>query len=1806
MASNSTELRIVINADGTAAVNGVRRVRDEVEDLGNVSKNIGNMLKAYLSFEFIKTAVTSLYEASAALQAFEARFQAAAGSALSGAAEMQYVADTAKKLSLDLNVARESYAQLLTLQQSGLVTQQQARLLLEGYAKASVMVGAGNEQIKQSMAGLAQALAMGVISTENAMQAMEPIAGMQKRVADALGMTMAEFKKAMEDQKITSQQFADASIKALDALGQGADKMSNSLGSTMQRVKNEWTLLLEAIGNDSGFTEAVASVLSSLENMLRDMTRLIKSGWLSDAFSAELSYIKKSLFDFDSLLTGFADRQFFDGIAKDLGELWKNFIKVFADFPEIVGSFTVIAASKIEQWLTNLKLAWSIAGGEFKISWESMKKALSDALNSMIVSVANAASKMAQSLGGFLSGTAEQLRALPEFMGMAGIADSFQAGANRIAQTSNSLIQSAELRRAASNAESDAVIAGINAQLDAEADAAEIRKKAVEEAASASVLAIKARTAERDAEIDAAQQKRRADEEARDAEIKRAQEQMRASEAAKGNIQEVTEKTKEQIKAENDLAEAQNEQAQAAQLLMAREALRKEQLMLLAQAQESLASGQSSTMALSVPGTQTAMFEATIKSADDAYAALERYGEVVERIWKMQDERAKKGIPFTTDDAIAYAKQVNTELDQSSLKSIDAATKALHEKNAELLNDIGLTLRSGDAYSDLAVKQDVATLAARNFVATSKEQQTQALANYEAARKYAAGLQLIKEVLSDGRDAFNEMRGPIGKYEDAMKKAAAAEKLLTDPAYIEQLKALGYSIEDARKYLEAYRLQAEITASVTAQAFKTASDSIYGEWTTMFEELFSGNTDAFKNFVDNLKNIFIKALAQMAAAALAQPIIVPILQTMGSVMGVPGAQQSAILNSIIPGATGSVAGSVGSSLFGSVGGFLGGAVGSVVGGLGSMLGSTGMMAGGAMMGNLGLIGGTMQALTGGASMIMSGAVSTGLGMIGAAAIPIIGAIAAIAALSGAFGPTPHPSSLAVAGGYNDPKWGPGYMGKGGGGTYSDSGMEYGYSYGHTDPKDAMALRDSLIELDNSLTALVPGVDLAGKSLGAFGQTAEGFIAGTHGLVSSQEEMTAWFVKDWVNAAEEVGAVSEMVNEAIQGISGSAEDLSAIFAVLMEMDTQGLLNRTVLDIGLAVKGGSEKIKEAMTALFTITDYQSKDMAKAVDDAIFDATATSAEKAKRIAENYNKALSEMDWTNATDISNLATLVQQRYDLEIQRILEIKGYIDSLTDSIDSSLETFETTGMTAQQEYDYWALKSEQARKDAMAATDPAVAAALFAKSSEYAMNAWNTLTDEQKAQMKTGFTEFFTGLKTDSTEKLGGMQQDIVDEHKDTADELDGILKTAGTAAAAAIAAAGEAIAYAGDGVATTLGSIRQKLVDQGYIAQLPGYASGGIVGGTWNGRSGRAGDTVITALTPGEAVIPREQTMRHMDLLRAIVANDVSYAASGSLPRHPGDSSSKKIKGWGNQINDEMEVNPYVPPAAEEIIAGNVVNTDYYYMEQLNAGMIPGIAGGTDPQGWNGLTPEQFDYYQANYARGDFDWGSGDSGPGKGGSGSGGSSGSSSNGLESFMKGISRSLRDMDLTEYQRQFQAITDTLEDNIEQATAMGASEAQLNQVRELARRQTEALAQAERDKVKDFLDSLNLDGTESPEARMAEAQRQYDEAFAAARDGLASADEVTAAARSLLDESLSYYGSSENYQAILDAIRVGMGNLSFIPPPATEAAPVDGPQTVTELKALVSVQSAGNRAIIDKLSAMEERLAGIESTARLEAAA
>jgi len=99
----------------------------------------------------------------------------------------------------------------------------------------------------------------------------------------------------------------------------------------------------------------------------------------------------------------------------------------------------------------------------------------------------------------------------------------------------------------------------------------------------------------------------------------------------------------------------------------------------------------------------------------------------------------------------------------------------------------------------------------------------------------------------------------------------------------------------------------------TVETYKTAANSIYTSFTTMFEDLFSGATNSLQKLVDSILNIFRRMLAQMAALAIARPIIVPIVSAMGSVLGVESATAGILKEMGISGAIASSGGSASGS-----------------------------------------------------------------------------------------------------------------------------------------------------------------------------------------------------------------------------------------------------------------------------------------------------------------------------------------------------------------------------------------------------------------------------------------------------------------------------------------------------------------------------------------------------------------------------------------------------------------------------------------------------------------------------------------------------------------------------------------------------------------------------------------------------------------------------------------------------------------------------------------------------------------------------
>ena len=1415
--SENLELRIRITADGRAAIEGTRQVESQIDRLGETAKQVGGLIAAYLSFEFLSSAVQALFQAGAALQDFQTRFQALAGSQQAAAAEMAYVQNAAQKLGIELNTARESYAQLLAQQQAGVITQQQARDLLEGFGRAAQMTGAGSEQVKQAMLGLSQALSSGKVSTEDFRQAVDPLPGMMKHVADAMGVSIGELKENLAKGKVGSADFAQAMIQGLQEAGKGAQDFGTGLSATWQRVKNEWTLLLEAFGAadflSGSFNDMAGAILSTLEQTLKDASAFIQSGWLSDAFAAEVGYITGSWSELGSAL---ADDQFFRDVANNWATLWndfkestlefsKNFATVFSDLPEIVAGFTVIAASTLDQWIIDANAGWELVQIAFSAAWAAMQGWLAQILADMSAAVARAAAQMAVSFTSSVSTMAAAVADIP------GVGDVMVGIVQQLGQARTAAVEwattaqqgAAEVQTA--NAETAASYAD---QAQAVREAAAQQKVASEAAAQQTVLELHART------------------EARDAAIAKAQADRQAAAATQGN----------------SAATAANSAAQASNAA------------------------------------------ATDKAAKAKQSAADR---IAEQSQKLVEETA--GLQritqayLTFNDALVAQTRIENQLaalkpelrDQARAKAIAELNAQVAQKLYDLEHETQLlgremeaTLQGADALALFAAaKQAETILRERNTGALEAE-------TAQIVEHHAAAAQLLDDVKT-AMKAYKDSLSPQEQYANALEEIAKQEA---------RLKAAGKWTAEAARGLDYLRQQAEQAAAAAdpmATAFQEAAKAIYDGWNGFWEDLLTGNLKGFSDFGERIEQFFLKLLAQLAAAALAKPILLPVIQLLGGSIGLGQAQIAAVANNLF-GAGSMVAGASGASGLGGLGSLLssgfglfgGGGIGSLVGGaiggLGSLLGGTfgaGLSAGGSLMSGMGLLSGGASALGVATNGMVGAGVSAGL--IASTVIPVVGAVVAALVASGVFKKEPHPSSFAIAGSYPEGHGNlTGYHGKGDWIT-GESGLGFGYAYGHTDPKAAQELRDSLMQVDAAMAQLIPNADMAGVALGGFGQTAEGFVAGLTDTgaryVASMDEVFAWFVRDWVAAAAEQGAVSQNLATIIQAMAGSAEEI--------------------------IKG--------LGGLLQIEDYIAADPLQDFEAALASASQTAAQALATMRQNLGDLALSFDGTSA-HAEQLGAASVQLYQAELAMIEHIRGLVQGLIGTFADSVEQIQLGLMSDAEKYTYYWEQAQAAQQAMAQSTDPDEIARLAEQARQAAMEAYSLATaalepdatDEQRAALGQQFIDFLNATQQQATDQLNAAEQQVVDQHRETAQILQDALidaaaaasqslEEAGQAAASAISGAAEGMAAA---LAAALAATRPGAAGDAGGMAAGGMAAGGWVGGRWNGQSGIAGDTVLTALTPGEAVIPRAQAQRHAHLINSLIKGDVRYAAGGVVP----------------------------------------------------------------------------------------------------------------------------------------------------------------------------------------------------------------------------------------------------------------------------------------------------------------------------------
>lgn len=441
----------------------------------------------------------------------------------------------------------------------------------------------------------------------------------------------------------------------------------------------------------------------------------------------------------------------------------------------------------------------------------------------------------------------------------------------------------------------------------------------------------------------------------------------------------------------------------------------------------------------------------------------------------------------------------------AELENTLAGAKLTYERMRELFNKGDI---SADAF--LAVEKTTQNLEEQilklNEILIKTKDPVADLAE-ELGRLTTEEKELIESLLV-GQTAAKQWAEQYAALEFARSKGNSG---FTEEQYQLAIENLNDALFDTIIITEKVNKTTKKEMSAVAQIYKDTASGIQKAFSTTFREVFDDGFSSFDKLSDRILSTFKDMLAQMLTLAIANPIMIPLVQSLGSGLG------------------------LGSGDIGAVVAQLGGGGGSGLGGLSALGGVAGSL--GAFGSGIGVGFGTgLGGIQAGFTAAGTGAVAGGVGTMVGAALPFIGGALAVDKLTGGalFGgktkTTDRGFELDVAG-------------------TSVTGQEF---TSFSKKKSAFrgtkrwtAFKDLSDDAQASLNAAMDSVVTALETFsGMTGQdllsNLEGFKRSFKGTTEEAEEFMGLTTKDmFVEAFKNIGDPT-VVNVAKQGIEGRLE------------------------------------------------------------------------------------------------------------------------------------------------------------------------------------------------------------------------------------------------------------------------------------------------------------------------------------------------------------------------------------------------------------------------------------------------------------------------------------------------------------------------------------------------------------------------------------------------------------------------------------------------------------------------------------------
>jgi tape measure domain-containing protein len=230
---------------------------------------------AFAAFKSAKRLALTTIDEVKEISALEIRLSGLVPTAGRFAETQEYLSETANRLGMDVNLLTDSYSKLLVMQNSGILTTEQSREMLEGFSNVAAATGATADQLKTAMYGLSQGLSAGVLRAEELNQIAEPLPGILTALDAASGQAAGGFRKMVLAGEVTSDMLRDILIKALDSYKGSAEAAASSIGPAFNKLDNAYTEFYRSL--KTPVTMALLPAIEAAISLINEFTANVNS-----------------------------------------------------------------------------------------------------------------------------------------------------------------------------------------------------------------------------------------------------------------------------------------------------------------------------------------------------------------------------------------------------------------------------------------------------------------------------------------------------------------------------------------------------------------------------------------------------------------------------------------------------------------------------------------------------------------------------------------------------------------------------------------------------------------------------------------------------------------------------------------------------------------------------------------------------------------------------------------------------------------------------------------------------------------------------------------------------------------------------------------------------------------------------------------------------------------------------------------------------------------------------------------------------------------------------------------------------------------------------------------------------------------------------------------------------------------------------------------------------------------------------------------------------------------------------------------